>query len=121
MTTTANETAWSRVADALEERMAELGLDQIDLARQAGVSDATIRKLQKASSTRYHRSTLNKVARALGWPADAFWTLIATGEKPEPLETPTHRSNDGELLDDLAELRLRLSDLEAKLRRRESA
>lgn len=78
---------WLAVAAALNERMSELGLDQSDLAAQAGLSPQIVRDLQRGVSKRYRSTTFIRMAQALGWPIDAFPRLLgglSVHEEPAP-------------------------------------
>lgn len=76
MSTVSGEPAdWNRVADSINERMRELGWDQADLVRRAGLSDATVRQLQRGEKPLYRRSSLRKVSVALLWPPDGIERL----------------------------------------------
>lgn len=67
---------WLSVAAAMNERMAELGLDQADLAEESGLSPQVVRDLQRGTAKAYRPTTLVRVATALEWPADAFPRLL---------------------------------------------
>lgn len=116
MPTKADPESWERVAETINDRLGELGWDQVDLARAAGVSDATVRKLQNASSTRYHRTTLAKVCGALGWPDDAIWRLLTAGELPPSVEPAPPSPPGRDAMSEIAELRRRVAELERMLR-----
>jgi len=47
----------------------KLGLTQLQLAARAGVTDTTVRSVERASKT-HHRATLVAIAAALGTTAD---------------------------------------------------
>jgi transcriptional regulator with XRE-family HTH domain len=79
---------WRQVAVAINDRLADLGWDQAALVRASGVSATTVRWLQNASQPRYRPSTLTRVAKALGWSANAIERLRKEGEAPEPLLDP---------------------------------
>lgn len=63
---------WTAVASAINARLKDLGWGQADLVRKSGVNDLTIRNLQKAKQESYRATTLARVSRALGWPADGI-------------------------------------------------
>ena len=68
--------------------MAELAMRQVDLVAAAGVSDTTVRSLQRARADEgYRDSTLQRIAAALEWRTDAF-DRIARGLQPVPAATP---------------------------------
>lgn len=61
--------------------MAELGLDQVELSRRSGVSDATIRALTRGERRAYQDKRLGALSRALGWPPHQIERL-SQGEPP---------------------------------------
>lgn len=76
---------WGAVSRAINQRMKEFGWDQADLVRRAGVSDPTVRHLQRGTKSQYRRSSLRKVSVALLWPPDGIERL-AEGATVEDLE-----------------------------------
>jgi len=61
---------WAAVADAIQARVAELGVTQKDLAARSGVSESTIRQLMKNYGPRRRaRHTLEDVSKGLKWPS----------------------------------------------------
>lgn len=79
---------WRSVANAINERLEDLAWDQAALVRASGVSATTIRWLQTASQLRYRPTTLAKVSKALGWPANAIEQIRTKGIIPEPFRDP---------------------------------
>ncbi|KAA1030128.1 helix-turn-helix transcriptional regulator [Pseudonocardia sp. EV170527-09] len=73
---------WQAVASAMNTRMAELDVTQVDLSRRSGVSVATLRTLQSGESRRRSPRTLSAVSEALGWPSGHL-TAVAEGRPPQ--------------------------------------
>lgn len=113
---------WLSLAAAVNERMAELDLDQADLADEAGLSAQVIRDLQRGLPRQYRSTTMLRVARALGWPADAFPRILngfpLDGDTPPPVARPRPASSPGagqERRADVGALESQVSDLERSL------
>lgn len=62
-----------RVGEVVRLLRKRLGLTQLQLAARAGVTDTTVRSVERASKT-YHRSTLIALATALGTNVDDLVT-----------------------------------------------
>ncbi|MBN9754477.1 XRE family transcriptional regulator [Pseudonocardia sp. Ae707_Ps2] len=73
---------WQAVASAMNTRMAELDVTQVDLSRRSGVSVSTLRALQSGQSRRRSPRTLSAVSEALGWPSGHL-TAVAEGRPPQ--------------------------------------
>lgn len=113
--------SWEAVGDAIQARLDELGWEQVDLVRASGISDTTVRRLQRGDGGRFQRSTLTRVALALGWPADAVWRILAGEPAPEPRPVVVEADEptvDDETLATLADVRAQLERLERRLDRR---
>lgn len=82
---------WARVGAAVRERREELGLTQLEVATQAGVSESMVRVLETARRTSYRAGNLRSIARALSWPDDAIDRLRAGRPADEPLAPPDER------------------------------
>jgi DNA-binding Xre family transcriptional regulator len=104
------------VAEVINARLNVLGWDQIDLVRASEVSPTTVRELQQGTAKTYRRSTLNKVARALGWTSDSLLRVME-GEQPviQPDEWSPLRTGGWRPSRDLAAL---ASELTADRRQR---
>ncbi len=74
---------WPAVADAINGRLRELDMTQLELAQRSQVSVATIRQLQSADTTarRRHPRTLRALSEALGWSPDHL-EAVADGRDP---------------------------------------
>lgn len=79
---------WQPVADALAARIEARFLTQKELAALSGVGEDTISKIVNVRQEGYRPSTLKALARALGWPAEAFF-LIIDGVPPSELPDVT--------------------------------
>jgi transcriptional regulator with XRE-family HTH domain len=97
---------WAAVSKAMNERMAELGMKQRELAELSGVSLANVREIQHNKIQRKRsRRTLEALSTALGWHPGHI-AAVLHGRKPlQPGQT-------GEVTD---EIRARLSVIEDRL------
>jgi transcriptional regulator with XRE-family HTH domain len=78
--------AHERAAQEVRRRRLEFGWTQDHLAERAGLSAATVRKVEAAAQTHYRDLTCTRLCAALGWPADAL-DAIRTGQRRPALET----------------------------------
>lgn len=70
-----------RVGEEVRRRRGDLGLDQQELAEDAGVDPKTLRSLERGE--RWPRAgSRTKIERALGWPNGAL-DLLRRGEAPD--------------------------------------
>lgn len=69
-------------AEAIRTRRLELGWTQHRLAHQAGISIATVRKLEAHKQPYYRALTLVPLCLALGWRSDALDNLLPPGGQP---------------------------------------
>lgn len=78
-------------ADQVRARRLELGWTQHHLATEAGISVATIRKLESAQQDTYRALTLRALCRALSWEPNTLDHLAATpaGGRPPSRNTST--------------------------------
>lgn len=73
---------WQAVAEAINARMAELPMNQRDLADRSAVSIATIREIQRGSTARRRSArTLASISEALEWP-ESYLQAVLTGATP---------------------------------------
>jgi transcriptional regulator with XRE-family HTH domain len=73
---------WAGVAEAIRQRMDELGIRQRDLAERSQVSQAIIRELQHNTVQRNRSSrTLEALSVALDWPP-SYLTTVLRGQRP---------------------------------------
>lgn len=74
---------WARVADKVNERIAELDLSGSEVARLSGVNLTTLRQIRTnlRPTGAYAPKTLRQLAKALRWTPDSL-TRIAEGGDP---------------------------------------
>ena len=99
---------WSAVAQAINQRVKELGLRQRELAERSQVSQAIVREIQQG---RIHRRrsarTLEALSLALEWHPDHLMAVLE-GHPPPRIGDPEASEDD--------ELRTRLTVIERRLR-----
>ena len=85
---------WSAVAQAINARMAELGISQRELIARSHVSKAIVREIQH-DVVRRRRSarTLEALSIALDWHPGHLAAVLAERHPPQPGE-PAVRSDD---------------------------
>lgn len=94
----------TEIGKAITNRRIQLNMTQADLARATGVSDMTLRKLEKGTGTAYQMRTLLFVERALGWNEGVIQTALDSGGKidsnnwvsNEPVVAATHTNHEVE-------------------------
>ncbi|RKT52430.1 helix-turn-helix domain-containing protein [Saccharothrix australiensis] len=85
---------WAAVAQAINQRMAELDISQRELTDRSGVSKAIVGELQNNSAQRRRsRRTLEALSTALDWHAGHLSAVLAGHLPPRPGE-PAPRSAD---------------------------
>ena len=73
---------WQAVADAIDQRLRELDMSQLELIQQSGVAPMTVRELHKNSAQRRRSPrTLAALSTALGLP-DSYLLDVSKGERP---------------------------------------
>ncbi|MCY7343669.1 MAG: XRE family transcriptional regulator [Pseudonocardia sp.] len=71
---------WDAVASAIQDRLNDMRVTQMDVASRAHVSLTTLRELQHNLNPRRRRpQTLSAVSEALGWPSD-YLARVLHGE-----------------------------------------
>jgi hypothetical protein len=85
---------WAAVAEAINERVAELGWRQRELAERSHVSPAIVREIQRHTVER-HRSprTLESLSITLGWEAEHLDAVLRGRDLPTP-GRPVNRSRE---------------------------
>lgn len=105
---------WQDVANAIDRRLAELGWSQMDLVRQSGVSDATVRRLQRGGGDGgFRSSSLAEVSKALGWQPEALARVSRGEEAPKTVDYLDRAA----LVRQIRKLRADVDDLEDMVRR----
>jgi transcriptional regulator with XRE-family HTH domain len=101
---------WDAVADAIQNRIAELGITQRELVARSGVSESTIRQIQKNyGPRRRNRHTLEDLSRGLQWPGDYLGRIL------NETKANTHPDVRDPLWTEVAELRDQLADLASRV------
>jgi transcriptional regulator with XRE-family HTH domain len=109
---------WDAVAAAIQNRLAETRMTQMDVASRARLSLTTVRELQRNLNPRRRRpQTLAAVSEALGWPPD-YLGQVLRGGRPEPhadeVKDPVLAALDS-LGREIRELRDRVEQIERQL------
>lgn len=74
---------WSAVAEAINERVTELGWRQRELAERSHVSSAIVREIQRHTVERRRSPrTLESLSIALGWNPQHLDVVLKGGELP---------------------------------------
>lgn len=105
---------WSAVAEAINERVNELGWRQGELAERSHVSRATVRELQHHIVERRRSArTLEALSTMLGWHPQHIDAVLHGRRPPAPTEPVT---NNGEnLCSRMDALEQYLSDITERL------
>jgi hypothetical protein len=106
---------WDAVAVAIQNRLAETRMTQMDVASRARLSLTTVRELQHNLNPRRRRpQTLAAVSQALGWPPD-YLQQVLHGDRPQPRDEevadPVLHALDG-LAREIRDLRERVKQIE---------
>lgn len=109
---------WDAVGKAINARLYELQMTQLELASASGVSPATIREIQynKLARRRSPR-TLEALSVALNWPA-SYLSAVLSGEAAHPHSNEADDPVLRELTavhDELQALRDRVEQIERRL------
>lgn len=109
---------WDVVAQAIQDRLTETRMTQMDVASRAKVSLTTLRELQHNLNPRRRRpQTLPAISQAMGWPS-GYLDQVLRGDRPEPhtdeVTDPVLRALDG-LEREIRELRDRVVKIEHQL------
>ena len=73
---------WDAVAKAVDDRLSDMRMTQMDVASRAQVSLTTVRELQHNSNPRKRRpQTLSAISEALGWPS-VYLAEVLAGRTP---------------------------------------
>lgn len=112
---------WAAIANAIKERVNELGWRQRELAERSHVSQAIVRELQHHTVERRRSArTLEALSVALGWHPQHL-TAVLHGRRPPELGEPASDTGDSvssrlEAIDErLSEITGLLSEMNANL------
>lgn len=71
-----------RIGDRVVKRREKIRWSQADLVRESGLSDLTVRRIEKGEAIEFRIKTWNQLCDALHWSRDSI-DLIVTGEEPQ--------------------------------------
>lgn len=104
---------WQAVADAITNRLTELGMTQRELSERSGLSVTTLRQIQNNYSPRKRSPrTLADISEALHWPPGHLAQVL--DEAPELTEEKSVFTLIEELRAEVAELRSRVETVESR-------
>jgi len=110
---------WDAVAAAINDRMRDLRLTQMDVAAKSGVSIATIRELQHNTAPRRRNPrTLAAISTALRWPADHL-ERVYEGIAPHSAEAAAPTAEYAEVMSHLDALQEQIESVGERLSRLE--
>ena len=105
---------WAAVADAISQRMTELGINQTELIGRSQVSKATVGELYHNSAQRRRSArTLEALSIALGWHPQHL-AAVLKGQRAPDIGEPVSRSDD-DVPGRLAAIEYRLAQIETRL------
>ena len=105
---------WAAVAEAISQRMTELGINQTELIGRSQVSKATVGELYRNSAQRRRSArTLEALSIALGWHPRHL-AAVLKGQRIPNIGEPVSRSDD-DIPGRLAAIEYRLAQIEARL------
>ena len=105
---------WAAVAQAISQRMTELGINQAELIERSQVSKATVGELYHNSAQRRRSArTLEALSMALGWHPQHLVAILKDQRVPE-IGEPVSRSDD-DVPGRLAAIEYRLARIETRL------
>ncbi|GAA4409708.1 helix-turn-helix domain-containing protein [Actinokineospora soli] len=104
---------WSAVAQAINERVRELGWRQRELAERSQVSQAIVREIQHNTVERRRSArTLEALSTTLGWHPQHLAAVLQGTEPPSPDEPD---DSGGRLWSRLDALEQRLTEITERL------
>lgn len=103
------------MAEAVANRMAQLGLSPTDLERASGLSNPQAKQVRDGVRKNYQHKTRLGIARALRWPLDWYDRLLA-GEDASTFEEIEHRDSPASVEERLSALEREVRALAAELR-----
>ncbi|HSZ28852.1 MAG TPA: helix-turn-helix domain-containing protein [Pseudonocardiaceae bacterium] len=105
---------WAAVAQAISQRVAELGINQAELIERSQVSKATVGELYHNSAQRRRSArTLEALSMALGWHPQHL-VAVLKGQRVPEIGEPASRSDD-DIPGRLAAIEYRLARIETRL------
>ncbi len=105
---------WAAVAQAISQRMTELGINQAEVIERSRVSKATVGELYHNSAQRRRSArTLEALSMALGWHPQHLVAVLRGRHVPD-IGEPVSRSDD-DVPGRLAAIEYRLAQIEARL------
>ena len=105
---------WAAVAQAISQRMTELGINQRELIERSQVSKATVGELYHNSAQRRRSArTLEALSMALEWHPRHLAAVLESQRVPD-LGEPVSRSDD-DIPGRLAAIEYRLAQIETQL------
>jgi transcriptional regulator with XRE-family HTH domain len=107
--------SWEHVGQQVDRRITELGMTKAAVARRAGVDTSTLWKVRTGSGAEVSKRTLERIDKALRWPAGTI-TAVRNGQDP-PTAVLTDPDRLDRLEDELADLTQRLEDVARMLER----
>ena len=86
---------WAAVSRAINERLAELGLNQRELIERSRVSKGVVSQLMRNVTPQPQRSvrTLEALSTALGWHSQHL-SAVVDGREPPTVNEPVYRPED---------------------------
>jgi hypothetical protein len=110
---------WAAVADAINERVSELGWPQGELAERSQVSRATVREVQHHTVQRRRSTrTLEALSTALGWHPQHIESVLRghrPADSPAATNSETLHSRIDALEKRLTEITEHLTDIKTTL------
>src|SRR5947209_15306551 len=105
---------WAAVAQAISQRMTELGINQAELIERSRVSKATVGELYHNSAQRRRSArTLEALSMTLGWHPQHL-VAVLKGQRVPDIGEPVSRS-DEDIPGRLSAIEYRLAQIEARL------
>jgi transcriptional regulator with XRE-family HTH domain len=105
---------WAAVAQAISQRMTELGINQAELVERSRVSKATVGELYHNSAQRRRSArTLEALSMALDWHPQHLIAVLK-GQRVPDIGEPVSRSDD-DVPGRLAAIEYRLAQIETQL------
>jgi transcriptional regulator with XRE-family HTH domain len=107
---------WAAVAEAIQQRVNQLGWQQRELAQRSQVSQAIVREIQHHTAERRRSPrTLESLSLTLGWHPEHLDAVLRGRTPPETLDEARLAERLDTLEDRLAEITDRLDDLKTDL------